>query len=84
MRIDPASVTEKDKRLASLAPRMLEVLEHQAAAQGKIFTYLNSYAKKEHLKDWQCLSLEGLIAQTYGDLAAGNAELLAIVAEANL
>ncbi len=61
------------------APVMLRALEDQEAAQGKIFMMLNSYAKKEHLNDWQCLSLEGLIAQVYGDLAAHHGDMLATI-----
>jgi hypothetical protein len=76
------TLTKEQIKLISAAPEMLEALKNQRDAQMKIFTYLNAYAKGEHLKEWQQLSLEGLIAQVYGDLAAHNAELHAVIAKA--
>lgn len=64
------------------AAKTLAALTNQLGAQDKIFTYLNSYAKNDHLKEWPGLSLEGLIAQVYGDLAAHNAELREAVKQA--
>lgn len=36
----------------------------------KIFSYLNSYAKKEDLAAWSATSPHAVLAQVYGDLAA--------------
>lgn len=84
--IDYACVTDEYvawlEAKAAATPDLLAACKNQLGAQNKIFTMLNAYAKKEHLKDWQCLSLEGLIAQVYGDLAAHNAELRAAIAKA--
>ncbi len=68
--------------IIAASPEMLAALENQAGTQRKIFTMLNSYAEQKHLKEWVRLSLEGMIAQVYGDLAAHNSELLTVILKA--
>lgn len=48
---------------------LLETLEHQLSVQEKIFSYLNSWANNEHMKQYARVDLEGIIAQVYADLA---------------
>lgn len=80
------NLTDEEKKanadLICQAPEMLETLKEQAGAQAKIFMLLNSYAKNEHMKEWSRVSLEGIIAQVYGDLAAGHERLKTTIKKA--
>jgi hypothetical protein len=52
-----------------------KVIADQYAVQQKIFSYLNDFAKGEHLKLYQRVDTEAVLASVYGDLAAHFAEL---------
>jgi hypothetical protein len=63
--------------------RVERVLAHQLAIQQKIFSYLNSYAKGEHMNQFSRVDPEGVLAQVYGDLASGFEELEYVVNKLN-
>lgn len=48
---------------------MDKVIKDQYAMQMRIFGYLNSFAKGDHMNQFSRIDNEGVIAQVYGDLA---------------
>lgn len=60
---------------------MEKVLRNQFAVQKKIFTYLNAYAKNQHMVQWSRVDPHSVLGQVYGDLGACFSELEAVVAK---
>lgn len=60
---------------------MERVIRTQYANQVRIFGYLNSYARGDHMQQYSRVDPNGVLGQVYGDLASCFAELEAIAKE---
>jgi hypothetical protein len=46
-----------------------DAAEYAFGSLRRVYSYLNDYAKNEHLNSWARLDTTALLAQVYGDLA---------------